>query len=1270
MSGLMARNQRDWAGFVYLSEASPAYFFGNLTSMRRLLTPTTFLAVLLIVMGSRALADDWPMSGADAQHSGSIAQRLPANLEYHWSLDLPALAPAWPDQNRLKDDAIYHPIVVDGRVIIASPLDDSIAAYDVADGKLLWRFFTQGPMRVTPAADDQGRIFAGSDDGYLYALDAGTGRVIWKFKAAPRTRPILGNGRMIDTWAVRGGPVVADGKVYFAGGVWPFMGIFLHCLDAKTGDVIWTSSGDGADFLVQPHGDPSFGGPAPQGSIAVIGDKLVVPNGRSVPAVYERATGKLRQLNLAYKYGGDRVSVTKKYYLAGDVVFKISDGKPAMFIPPGAAIVDDVAYAATREGIATFQLDTISAEGPKKTLSMPKVCSLTTAMTPGGSTIIRAGNSLYVGGAGFVAAADLPLNPESPDPSWKTGVDGIVVDLVAASDCLFAMTDGGRLYCFGSGPATNDSTKPGALVASSSSSPQTIETKPASAENDWISHLPDRAGYCLAIGRGTESLVRELIDRTSLQIVMLEADPQIAHELRQRFHRDNLYGRRVAVMVGDITGANLPPYFASVVIATDSSAYADKPNWCETIHHVLNPYSGVAFVAGSAGLEGRLEQFIDQNCPKNAAVTAAGDWYKFTRFGGPPGAANWTHEHADASNTRVSKDSLVKAPLGILWFGGTSNDNNLPRHGHGPGPQVCDGRLFLETIDAIRASDIYTGRVLWETPMPGVGSFFNNTQHQAGANGTGSNFVSIADGVYVATERSCVWLDPVSGAKRAEFPLPRELNPAADALWGYINVDGDFLIGGIATRIKSAKAAAKSQLFIDPFEDSNHVPEKPVITNTRSTASHVLFVLDRHTGKLLWSTKASKEYRHNAVCTGGGKLFAIDLDAGTPTILRIGKSITGRPMGTVQAFDLATGNEVWHSNDHVFGTFTSYSEQYDVLMESGRRAADTLKDEPVGMRAYRASTGEVLWYDEKATGPAIICGGKVMKTGSADDLITGQPITRDDPITGALSEWAWNRLHGCNTPIFSPNLITFRSGAAGFYDLARCGGTGNFGGFRSGCTNNLIIAGGILSAPDYSRTCTCSYQMQTSLAMVSDPDAEEWTFAGFSPHLQGKIKRVGINLGAPGDRVDDSGTTWLEYPSVGGKSPNLKISVSGDQTSYYRRHASSVSGAMPWITASGVKNVRNFTIGVDTPGSEAHPYTVRLYFAQPAQLKPSSFAVSLQGQVVEAKLDVMALAGGVDRTLVREYSMIEAGEQLSIDLKPLTKGGTTILSGVEIIAEQ
>ena len=114
--------------------------------------------------------------------------------------------------------------------------------------------------------------------------------------------------------------------------------------------------------------------------------------------------------------------------------------------------------------------------------------------------------------------------------------------------------------------------------------------------------------------------------------------------------------------------------------------------------------------------------------------------------------------------------------------------------------------------------------------------------------------------------------------------------------------------------------------------------------------------------------------------------------------------------------------------------------------------------------------------------------------------------------------------------------MTFRSGAAGYFDYCNDGGTGNFGGFRSSCTNNLIVAGGLLNAPDYTRTCTCLYQNQTSLAMIHMPEAEMWTSFG-TKEIKGPIQRVGILLGAPGDRKAEDGTLWLEAPSVGGVSP-------------------------------------------------------------------------------------------------------------------------------------
>ena len=77
-----------------------------------------------------------------------------------------------------------------------------------------------------------------SDDGYLYCLDAEKGTVVWKFRGGPSDRKVLGNSRLISMWPARGGPVIKDGVVYFAASIWPFMGTFIHALEAETGDVL------------------------------------------------------------------------------------------------------------------------------------------------------------------------------------------------------------------------------------------------------------------------------------------------------------------------------------------------------------------------------------------------------------------------------------------------------------------------------------------------------------------------------------------------------------------------------------------------------------------------------------------------------------------------------------------------------------------------------------------------------------------------------------------------------------------------------------------------------------------------------------------------------------------------------------------------------------------------------------------------------------------------------------------------------------------------
>jgi hypothetical protein len=302
--------------------------------------------------------------------------------------------------------------------------------------------------------------------------------------------------------------------------------------------------------------------------------------------------------------------------------------------------------------------------------------------------------------------------------------------------------------------------------------------------------------------------------------------------------------------------------------------------------------------------------------------------------------------------------------------------------------------------------------------------------------------------------------------------------------------------------------------------------------------------------------------------------------------------------------------------------------------------------------------------------------------GGAVGLLDGQPIVRRHPLTGESLPWQYQRRYGCNAVVASECLLTFRSGAAGFYDLANDGGTGNLGGFKSGCTSNLIAADGVLNAPDYTRTCTCSYQNQTSLAMIHMPDMEVWTFNEMPARVKksAPVLRLGLNFGAPGDRRDESGTLWLDCPSVGGPSPDVPVvlepSLPGKTKNVFAgrtfRHnaATIVEGSPAWVAASGLLGVTGIRITLAETAAKSRPYTVRLYFAEPEPQAGSGdrvFDVALQGRPVLTDFDVAAEAGGPRRVVIRQFEQVAVADTLKIGFTP--KSGEPLICGVEVIQE-
>jgi len=1232
-----------------------------------LVTLFTGYALTTREMSGQSSGADWPMWRCDAHRSAATPLELASDLHLQWVREYPPLEPAWLDEPRMRFDVCYQPVVKGNMMFVNSPRSDSVFALDTDSGAAQWRFYTDGPVRFAPLAW-QDRVYIVSDDGYLYCLRAADGELLWRFRGGPSDRKVLGNKRLISMWPARGAPAVADGKIYFAAGIWPFMGVFIYCLDAETGQVVWENTGTGAMYINQPHDSPAFAGVAPQGPLVVAGDKLLVPGGRSVPACFDRSTGKFLYYRLAENQhrGHFRVSAMSDEFYNSGHVYDLATGNllAGLGSDPVCDLSETVIYGVAGGTIAAYDLKnaeskvtTDEAGNERKNWVMPQLWGLPSIAK---KVWLKAGSRLYASKDNLVMAVDLPQSGGQARISWQAEVAGTPGAMLAADEKLFVVTLEGHIYCFGPQP-----TEPTRYAAEHKKSPPPFDEWTRNARY-IIKKTGVTEGYCLVWGVETGRLAEELARQSDLHIIVVDPDEDKIEALRRSLDKAGLYGARVAAHVGDPLSFQFPPYLASLIVSEDLSAagFDAGKTFVEKVFYPLRPYGGVACLPVPADKQDDFAKWANEAGLENAQASQVGSFALLTRVGALPGSADWTHNYADAANTCVSHDGLVKAPLGLLWFGGSSNMTILPRHGHGPSEQVVDGRLFIEGPNTMRAMDVYTGRVLWEVALPGIGTAYDNTTHEPGASSVGSNYVSSSEAIYVAYGQSCLLLDPATGKQISQFKLPTKPDAEETPTWGYLAIWEDLLIAGSSPMI---------------FDGEKRIGLRE---NWDATCSKQLVGMNRHTGKVLWTFDSNLAFRHNAIAVGAGKVFCIDRlpDPVVERMNRRGETPKGTPK--LICLDVHTGKILWDTTNDVFGTWLGYSEEYDILLQAGRPSRDMLPDEPGDrMIAYRGKDGNVLWdRPHKYYGPCLLHGDTIITQtisldalGNAFSLLTGEQLMRNSPITGIDAPWQFGRNYGCNTVVGSQHLITFRSAAAGYFDLTGDSGTGNLGGFKSGCTSNLIVANGVLNAPDYTRTCTCSYQNQTSLAFVHMPEVEMWTFNTFS--LGDKpVNRLGINFGAPGDRRDDDGMLWLDYPSVGGPSPDIPINITPEKPKWFRRHSSRISGdGLKWVGASGAKGLTSLTITLDKAAEEDRLYTVALYFIEPDEVKPGErvFDVALQGQQVLKNFDIVREAGRSNQMVVKEFTGVAVRGDLTVTLRPSASAKTNaaVVCGIGVAAE-
>ncbi len=994
------------------------------------------VAVLLLALPCAAIAraGDWTQYRGDASRSGFVTESLPVPLTLAWTYESARPpARAWPTNLRLRFDQAFQPVIAGGLLVFGSSVDDRVHAFDSSTGAPRWTFLTDGPIRLAPVFWNR-QLYVASDDGFLYCLSANDGRLLWKFRGGPGPRMVLGNDRMTSAWPARGGPVVLDGVVYFAAGIWPTDGFHLHALDARNGKPLWSNRETGSLNMPQPH-EGAYGrsGVAAQGYLVAAGTNLLVPTGRAVPAVFDLRTGKLRYFHLAThrRMGGDRVTALGDWFFNVGFPFDATsglagDGSPQR-IGPMAALSNqgDRIVRATAKSVTAYQLAELQKKDRKgKPITVKGLRQLWSIDPPAaGYSLIVADRTIISGGRNRVCAIDA----DSKTVTWSRAVAGSACGLAVANGCLYVSTDRGRIHCF-SGQADRKT-----VVRTQSSTFVIPDEDPVygTAAEEILARTGIEAGYCLDLGCGGGDLALALARRSKLMVYAVDPDAANVQRARRRLTAAGLYGSRVTVHHAPLSKLAYPKYFANLIVSSRSvMGPADEVIGpaAREISRLQRPYGGVLCVGKPGSMRIRVR-------------------------GELAGAGSWTHQYASAANSCCSDDSLVKGPLATLWF--RDADLSLPpRRSRRPPPLFHQGRLFVQGV-GLRAVDAYNGRTLWEfSPKESLQPY--------NADKTGSNFCASDQGLYVRLGGKCLRLDVVTGKKLGEFQVPAG-SDQRPGVWGYIAVSDGLLFGSRSNT---------DHTVVNTYNRANAGQGYPESKN--------FWAMDPKTGRLLWTYTARHSIRHNAIAIGEGRVYLIDRPRARMDLLRRGavKQNEVHALGELLCLDAKTGKILWKAKQ-IWGTLLALSNRHDVLLMSFQLTQYTLPSERGGrMMAFRASDGVRLW-DRKvnySTRP-LINDSVVYAQGGAWDLATG----KDRPFK-------MSRSYGCGQISSSKSLMLFRSATLGYFDLSRKAGVENFGGIRLGCWINAIPVGGLVLVPD-GTVCTCSYLNRAAFAL-QQVDAE------------------------------------------------------------------------------------------------------------------------------------------------------------------------------------
>ena len=1272
---------------------------------------------------------DWPTHLHDAKRSGFTQERIGMPLTRSWvhvSVSEPenAWAPPIPrvvegnlEIDRLDFDHAFQVVADDRSVYFGSSSSDQVYCLDLATGRKRWTFFTDAPVRLAPTLS-QGNLYFGSDDGYVYCLQAADGRVVWKTRLGFNDRKHLGNGRLISRWPVRTAVLIDKGIAYCGAGVFPHEGIILAALDAATGKQIWKN-----DTLGDVNANRSR--LTPQGYLLANDKYLYVPSGRDLPAAFDRRNGQLKfHASASWRgsgiVGGTYGVLVDDQLITGanqNVAFDAETGRTGAGWFDGRRMVvrGKLTYLAKEDSVVAIDRAKYAA-GSLKLMEMqrrhdgrekddPKyLWSVSRSRQreeenkrPAQRNAARIAelkrkvkeyyNQIR---AMEQEEAEFEKDYKKEASLWRVETEAFSA-LIATPDTIFAggkgtvigidAESGGKVWeSKVDGVAAGLAVSNGRLLVTSDTGriycftpgkadrgderskriefAGALNEKTGEAAGDIISRLSSKRGYAAVIGLKSGQLAWELAVRTGMKIIAIDRDRMVVDQVRRNLAETGYYGNRIHVLHGEID--QLPNYFANVII-TERGEFPASPN---AIARMVRPLGGRVIASDADWLSGL----------NLGAVETDGKW-SLVKRGPLPGAGKWTHQYGTSGNTGFSDETRLTAPLSVLWYGDPGPTQMINRHSQGTPPVSMDGRIFIIGENVLLAYDAYNGTKLWEASYEGKSRY--RTRSIPG------NLVVDKRGVFIATQSECIRFDPETGKRLTVYEIPKALRSRSSS-WSYLGLNEGVLVGSVTESLLPANSRYSRALFAYNIESGEHLwtyqgdkiaqmtialgDWRVFLVDSRMTTEQLEASLRRDSAKLKGLTGKARAEAEK-------KLKAADRRLAVALELETGKRVWSEVLDLTDCTGISRGAgelmTMYHNGTLVFAGASGNGHYWDQFI-SGE-----FKDRK--LVAVDAVSGEEIWSKEANYRiRPLINGDQIVAEPWAFDLYTGKQKTRKHPTTGEESPWQFIRSgHHCGHVSATENLLFFRSGSTAYYDLKRDSGVSHFSGMRTGCTINMIPANGLVHMPEASAGCVCLFAIQSTVTMEPVTQDRAWNIFT-TPGSALPVKRLHVNFGAPGDRRDGSGNLWLAYPRPGSSSRTkpldlpLDLEVEGIRATTYQRLTEThkiASTANPWVSSTGYEGVTQVSVPVLGRDDVAGVYDVRLHFAELDDVSIGSrqFDIALQERTRVKDFDVRKVAGTTHRAVVKEIADVHIFDWLELSLKPKDGKRVPILSGLELI---